>query len=187
MYDDTTILAEDEDDAYIPSESELYNCDSEYSDSNSDDSDNESDIFLRPTNEYIPLFKNLENPDASVAHHQEETKEMADSGNNFPIVSYMDQAEQLANMEPPEVCISCKTDSIHLKKTIRRSSLRLQWICDEGNVCGKWNLQTALKNDVNLGDLELSSAIILSGNNYEKIELWENSWIFLWYPKLHFI
>ena len=174
LYEETTILADENDDTYIPSENELYNSDtdSEYSDSDSDDSDTESDIFLGPTTEHIPLFKNFEDPDASVDHQsQGETEEMAESGNNFPIFCYIDQIEQLANMEPPKACTSCKTDSIHVKKTIRGSSLRLQWICDNGHVCGKWNSQPTLKNDVNLGDIELSSAIILSGNNYEKIEL----------------
>ena len=47
----------------------------------------------------------------------------------------------------------------------------MKWVCINGCVCKEWSSQPPLRRGVNKGDLDLSSAIILSGSNYEKILL----------------
>lgn len=162
---ESTIIDDGGDETYTPSDEEDEESDSElFSDSSYD-----GDIYLGPPPEDIThIFSDVDN-DSDDDEMVEERSFALD--NDHPIICFKSKVRQLLNIVPPSNCSKCNVDLIVCNETIIGSCLRLKWKCMYGHLCHEWSSQPLLRNSVNLGDLQLSSAIFLSGNNFEKIEL----------------
>lgn len=58
-----------------------------------------------------------------------------------------------------------------MSKNIIGSALHLKWTCRKGHIVKKWCSQPVLNRRMNSGDLQFASAVLLSGNNFQKISL----------------
>lgn len=90
---------------------------------------------------------------------------------DHPTLVFKSALHRLANLSVPKECRECHVDKIFCKENIVGTSIRMNWVCIYGHKCASWESQPILRNGVNLADLKLSAAILLSGNNFEKIEL----------------
>ncbi|XP_041834095.1 uncharacterized protein LOC121635100 [Melanotaenia boesemani] len=71
--------------------------------------------------------------------------------------------------ETGEVCQQCPPYRVHIKE--RGTASVLEWICADGHLVWQWVSQPVMKFGMQAGDFMLSTNILLSGNNYNKVAL----------------
>ncbi|XP_063405831.1 uncharacterized protein LOC134689792 [Mytilus trossulus] len=89
-----------------------------------------------------------------------------------PLLVYRDCLLMLANTHTVQLCTmsDCKS-LVDLKTETIGSAFYITWVCKGGHILNKWCSQPLLNRRMHCGDLMLTSAIVLSGNNFQKIEL----------------
>ncbi|XP_062612144.1 uncharacterized protein LOC134273936 [Saccostrea cucullata] len=89
-----------------------------------------------------------------------------------PYLVYMDCLLKLAHTNVRQTCtLSDCHSEVTLKTDNVGSALYLTWVCKNGHVQNKWCSQPLLNRRLHTGDLLLASATVLSGNNFQKIDL----------------
>ncbi|CAC5358179.1 unnamed protein product [Mytilus coruscus] len=89
-----------------------------------------------------------------------------------PLLVYRDCLLMLANTNTEQICTmsNCKRQ-VDLKTETIGSAFYITWVCREGHILNKWCSQPLLNRRMHSGDLMLASATVLSGNDFQKIEL----------------
>ncbi|XP_052715271.1 uncharacterized protein LOC128188330 [Crassostrea angulata] len=87
-----------------------------------------------------------------------------------PFLVYYQCLMQLIDICIQGKCKECGSD-VDLTKNIIGSALHLKWTCRKGHVIKKWCSQPILNRRMHSGDLMFASAVLLSGNNFQKISL----------------
>ncbi|XP_061167506.1 uncharacterized protein LOC133176400 [Saccostrea echinata] len=79
---------------------------------------------------------------------------------------------KLAAINVPKTCTAknCGAE-VSVTRSIIGSAVHLKWVCRQKHVLYEWCSQPILNRRMHSGDLMLASAILLSGNNFKKIEL----------------
>lgn len=88
--------------------------------------------------------------------------------NDRPLLVYQQPLLDLANTQISTICKICnEAESICVDNV--GSATYLKWVCKLGHVANKWCSQPILNRRMHAGDLVFASAILLSGNNFQKI------------------
>ncbi|KAK3089924.1 hypothetical protein FSP39_007669, partial [Pinctada imbricata] len=87
-------------------------------------------------------------------------------------IIYIRQLERLANLKVERICSvkGCK-EPVELKTSYVGSAVYITWMCGNSHQKQKWCSQPVMNRRLHSGDLSISSAILLSGNNYAKMKL----------------
>ena len=168
IFNESSVSTSAECDAtFVPDEEELYDSDtdSEWPDC----SDSSDELVLGPASEHLPPGVEIDEGSDVESDDDDETDRIS-STENHPVLCYKSQIMQLAQMGPPRKCPTCPIDEFVLSNFIVGSNMHLKWTCIHGHLCSEWSSQPLLRHGTNLGDLEFSSAILLSGNNFERIQ-----------------
>ncbi|XP_071854279.1 uncharacterized protein [Apostichopus japonicus] len=86
-------------------------------------------------------------------------------------ITYKESLLQLLKDCRPKSCVreSCQSPPQDVTKFVG-TAVGVKWICAHGHVSKIWHSQPKLKGN-NAGDIAVSAAVILSGNNYAKIKM----------------
>ncbi|PIK35765.1 hypothetical protein BSL78_27409 [Apostichopus japonicus] len=86
-------------------------------------------------------------------------------------ITYKESLLQLLKDCRPKSCVreSCQSPPQEVTKFVG-TAVGVKWICAHGHVSKIWHSQPKLKGN-NAGDIAVSAAVILSGNNYAKIKM----------------
>ncbi|XP_062600602.1 uncharacterized protein LOC134262243 [Saccostrea cucullata] len=89
-----------------------------------------------------------------------------------PFLVYLSQLHTLAEVRVLPNCQlkGCKKP-VHLEKAVVGSALYFKWNCSDGHQAQQWCSQPVLNRGMHLGDLTLSSSILLSGSNFQKVSM----------------
>ncbi|XP_033728705.1 uncharacterized protein LOC117317856 [Pecten maximus] len=87
-------------------------------------------------------------------------------------LTYLQPLLTLANVKIEHFCKvkGCKL-SVYIKHSVVGSALYLKWVCDAGHMAYRWCSQAVMYRRLHAGDLLISSATLLSGNNFTKLAL----------------
>ncbi|XP_052097349.1 uncharacterized protein LOC127732344 [Mytilus californianus] len=88
--------------------------------------------------------------------------------NDHPLMVYQQPLLDLANTQICSLCKVCNAN-ISVAVEIVASAKYLKWVCESGHVVNRWCSQPLLNRRMHAGDLVFASAILLSGNNFQKI------------------
>lgn len=87
------------------------------------------------------------------------------------VICFENNILELAKMSPILKCtVRDCLSPITLKQSLRGTGMQLKWVCGQGHLVHQWLSQPTVKRRL-AGDFLLSTAILTSGNNYEKIKL----------------
>nr|XP_034315406.1 LOW QUALITY PROTEIN: uncharacterized protein LOC105340464 [Crassostrea gigas] len=91
---------------------------------------------------------------------------------NATALVFLKQLIVLANLKVTRACQvkGCGEDT-NIEIQHVGSALYLKWICSNSHLAEKWCSQPILNRGLHAGDLMLSAAILFSGNNFGKMEL----------------
>ncbi|XP_062593204.1 uncharacterized protein LOC134254679 isoform X2 [Saccostrea cucullata] len=150
---------------------------------NSSDSDEEYqpsfNLTLRPSNaDHIPIEDSDDDSDIcgddpadAVETDYKRINSIEDIEtltNDCPLLVYQQPLLDLANTQISTICKICN-ESISICVDNIGSATYLKWVCKRGHVVNRWCSQPILNRRLHAGDLVFASAILLSGNNFQKI------------------
>ncbi|CAC5382844.1 unnamed protein product [Mytilus coruscus] len=81
----------------------------------------------------------------------------------------MNRIKNLANIQISTLCKVCN-EAVNISVDTVASATYLKWVCKSGHVANKWCSQPLPNRRMHAGDLIFASAIMLSGNNFQKVE-----------------
>ncbi|XP_077988832.1 uncharacterized protein LOC144443271 isoform X2 [Glandiceps talaboti] len=91
--------------------------------------------------------------------------------NDTACLVYLQQLLVLANCKISTICTSKECNGkLSVSSQFVGSALYLKWTCPAGHLEYKWCSQPVLNSRLHSGDLMTAAAILLSGNNYAKID-----------------
>ncbi|XP_052684568.1 uncharacterized protein LOC128190849 [Crassostrea angulata] len=85
-----------------------------------------------------------------------------------PLLVYQQPLLDLANTQISTICKICN-EAVSICVDNIGSATYLKWVCKLGHVANRWCSQSILNRRMHAGDLVFASAILLSGNNFQKI------------------
>ncbi|XP_055997869.1 uncharacterized protein LOC125647150 [Ostrea edulis] len=87
-----------------------------------------------------------------------------------PLLVYQQALLDLANIQVNSSCqVKGCCENITLSTVTVASAIYIKWVCKNGHLAQKWCSQPILNRRLHGGDLLIASAILLSGNNFQKI------------------
>ena len=156
---------DDKDKSWLPSSSEYLSSDESDSCSEVDD-----DIVLVPAcMQNITVVASDEECPSDDDTNESDDDQHSESAANIPLLVYKNSLFDLAHLTPPSECENCGA-GVTMSEKVRGSGLTLLWKCTNGHECKTWCSQPKLRGGVWLGDLEIASSTVLSGNNFIKIK-----------------
>ncbi|XP_062587796.1 uncharacterized protein LOC134249458, partial [Saccostrea cucullata] len=91
---------------------------------------------------------------------------------NVMTLVFLDQLIALANLKVTRVCqVEGCGEDVNIVVHHVGSALYLKWVCAKSHEAEKWCSQPLLNRGLHAGDLMISAAILFSGNNFRKMEL----------------
>ncbi|KAK3104844.1 hypothetical protein FSP39_011466 [Pinctada imbricata] len=87
-------------------------------------------------------------------------------------IVFVSQLERLANIKVDGKCLikGCK-ETVQTTIDYIGSAVYVTWVCSNGHQKQKWCSQPVMNRRLHSGDLSISAAILLSGNNFAKMKL----------------
>nr|XP_034321734.1 uncharacterized protein LOC105321759 [Crassostrea gigas] len=92
--------------------------------------------------------------------------------NDHPVFVNTQQLIELARTTAPTICsVKGCGGVVQISMQTVSSAFYLKWVCENGHIANKWCSQPLLNRSLHSTDALLSTAIIASGNNFQKMAM----------------